>query len=83
MYAGCVSGAIQMDEYLGLIEQTGFCNIKIQKQKAIIIPNDILSNYMNQEQINSFNNGSTGIYSITVYAEKPKEASCEPDSGCC
>ena len=83
MYAGCVSGAIQMDEYLGLIEQSGFCNIKIQKQKAIIIPNDILSNYMNEEQINSFNQGSTGIYSITVYAEKPADSSCKPGSGCC
>src|SRR5665811_1420295 len=43
MYAGCVAGAIQKDEYLQLIEANGFKNITIQKDKAIIIPDDILS----------------------------------------
>lgn len=79
MYAGCVSGAIQKSEYLGLIEKNGFTNITIQKHKPIIIPNDILSKYLNAEQITEFGKTS-GIYSITVYAEK-KEACCAP--GCC
>ena len=79
MYAGCVSGAIQKSEYLGLIEKNGFTNITIQKNKPIIIPNDILSKYMSADQIAEFGK-SAGIYSITVYAEK-KAACCAP--GCC
>ncbi len=84
MYAGCVSGAIQKQVYLELIARNGFENIIIQKEKAIDIPNDILSQYLDAEEIIQFRNSNTGIYSITVYAEKPaieKENCCGP--GCC
>lgn len=82
MYAGCVSGAIQKEEYLGHIKNSGFQNITIQKQKSIILPDDILINYFSKEDIDAFRNSSVGIYSITVYAEKPKDC-CTPGSGCC
>lgn len=83
MYAGCVAGAIQKNVYMELIEANGFINIEIQKDKAITIPDDILSNYLSAEQITDFKNSGTGIRSITVYAEKPakKTACCDP--GCC
>ena len=76
MYAGCVAGAIQKNTYMQLIETNGFGNITIQKDKAIIIPDDILSNYLSAEQVAAFKNSGTGIRSITVYAEKPVERSC-------
>ncbi|MBC9934464.1 arsenite methyltransferase [Chitinophaga qingshengii] len=78
MYAGCVSGAIQKNEYLRLIQTNGFTNITIQKEKPIIIPDDILAGYLSAEEIK---NNPVGIYSITVYAEKPTTACCPP--GCC
>ncbi|SJZ68608.1 arsenite methyltransferase [Sediminibacterium ginsengisoli] len=82
MYAGCVSGAIQKEVYLELIKSNSFTNINIQKEKAIIIPDDILSKYLDNEKLAAFKNGDTGIFSITVYAEKgEKESCCEP--GCC
>ncbi len=51
MYAGCVSGAIQKEMYLELINTNGFKNIKVQKEKAIIIPDDILKNYLNESEM--------------------------------
>ena len=84
MYAGCVAGAIQKQVYLELIEANGFKNITVQKDKAIIIPDDILNNYLSAPQIEEFKNSGTGIRSITVYAEKPieeKAACCGPE--CC
>lgn len=99
MYAGCVAGAIQKEEYLQYIKDAGFENLKLQKEKTITIPDDILKKYLSQEEIAEFKKGETGIFSITVYAEKPGEkmqkpklkmvelqsqgACCEPDSGCC
>jgi ubiquinone/menaquinone biosynthesis C-methylase UbiE len=80
MYAGCVSGAIQKQVYLEMIDNNGFINVHVQKEKAIILPDDILSNYLSGEEINSFKKSGTGIYSITVYAEKPL-ACCGTD--CC
>ncbi|SDD01865.1 arsenite methyltransferase [Niabella drilacis] len=81
MYAGCVSGAIQKQEYLGLIHNSGFAGLTIQKEKSITIPDDILSAYLSPEAISRFRESNTGIYSITVYAEKPMQACCAP--GCC
>ncbi len=80
MYAGCVSGAIQKSEYLSIIEKAGFANISIQKEKQINLPDEILSNYLNADEIEKFRSGITGIFSITVYAEKG-EGCCAP--GCC
>lgn len=71
MYAGCVSGAIDIDAYLDIIAEAGFVNIKIQKSKPIQLPDEILASYMDEKEIESFRNSETGIYSITVYAEKP------------
>lgn len=70
MYAGCVSGAIQKEDYLKIISDAGFKNINIQKEKVITLPEDILDKYLNAEQINTYNNSGIGIFSITVYAEK-------------
>ncbi|MEO0331343.1 MAG: arsenite methyltransferase, partial [Bacteroidota bacterium] len=98
MYAGCVAGAIQKEEYLQFIVDQGFQNVKIQKEKPIDIPTDILSRYLSQGEAASFNHNRTGIFSITVYAEKPgtkaekpklklseiqSANACEPGSGCC
>jgi arsenite methyltransferase len=80
MYAGCVSGAIQKSEYLDIIKQTGFTNITLQKDRKIIIPDDILLQYISTEELEELKKSDLGIYSITVYAEKP---CCDPNSGCC
>ena len=80
MYAGCVSGAIPKDEYLSIIHQAGFVNISLLKEKKIIIPDDILLQFLNAEELDEMKKTDPGIYSITVYAEKP---CCEPGSGCC
>ena len=80
MYAGCVSGAIPKDEYLSIIHQAGFVNISLLKEKKIIIPEDILLQFLNAEELDEMKKTDPGIYSITVYAEKP---CCEPGSGCC
>jgi len=80
MYAGCVSGAIQKEEYLELIKTNGFTSITLQKEKPILLPDDILRNTLSESEIKDFKEGGTGIYSITVYAEKPKDC-CGTD--CC
>ena len=80
MYAGCVASAIQKDEYLNIIKNSGFKNITLQKEKPIIIPNDILKNYLNEHEIETYNSNKNIIFSITVYAEKLDEC-CGPT--CC
>ena len=78
MYAGCVSGALQKEKYMSIISEAGFKNVSIQKEKAIVIPDDILLNYVSREIIDEYKKSGKGIYSITVYGEKVKE-----EKSCC
>ncbi|OQA12067.1 MAG: Erythromycin 3''-O-methyltransferase [Bacteroidetes bacterium ADurb.Bin397] len=83
MYAGCVAGAIQKEEYLGLIKEFGFDNITLQKEKPIIIPDQILADYLTPDEIADYKKSAVGIYSITVYAEKSGCCKSEKGSSCC
>jgi len=71
LYAGCVSGAIQQEEYLKMIREAGFQNIQVQKAKPILIPDHILLEHLSEQGLQDFLASGTGIFSITVYAEKP------------
>jgi len=80
MYAGCVAGAIQKEEYLSIIKEAGFANITVQKEKRINLPDEVLRDYLSTNEIKDFHSGTSGIFSVTVYAEKPENC-CAP--GCC
>jgi len=70
MYVGCVAGALETEKYLGIIKKHEFENIIIHKQKKINVPSNYLSNYLNSEEIKDFEQGGTGIFSITVSGYK-------------
>ncbi len=96
MYAGCVAGAIQKDTYLKHIQDAGFKEISIQKEKTISLPDDILVKYLDSKEIEAFQKREHGIFSITVFGKKPDPAGkkkvniseiprtkCTTNSGCC
>ncbi len=70
MYAGCVSGAIEKQEYLEIIERLGFCQVEIRKEKPIVIPENILTRYLSKTGLKALNHSVTGVLSITVSAGK-------------
>jgi ubiquinone/menaquinone biosynthesis C-methylase UbiE len=70
LYAGCVSGALQMDDYLGIISEAGFADVDIKKSKEVTLPDEMLRKYLGEIELESFKNSGTGIFSITVTAEK-------------
>lgn len=63
LYAGCVSGASTIDEYLRFIRHSGFSDITIHKERKIQMPDGVLDEHDGHD--------SNGIYSITVSALKP------------
>jgi arsenite methyltransferase len=71
MYAGCISGAVQKEEYLRIIKEAGFVNIVVQKDRKIEIPNEILAKFLTIDQLREYKKSHVGIFSVTVYAEKP------------
>lgn len=72
MYAGCVSGAIGREQYLEIVRNSGFTKLSIQKEKRITLPDDMLLKYLDEDELETFKNSGTGIFSITLYAERPE-----------
>jgi ubiquinone/menaquinone biosynthesis C-methylase UbiE len=70
MYVGCIAGAVQQDEYLKIIEETGFRNVEIKKTKVIDLPDEVLINYLTEPELKQYRQSGLGIFSITVTADK-------------
>lgn len=94
LYAGCVAGAIKQEEYLKIIEDTGFGNIKVQKERVITIPDEIMLKFISQKDLDGLKEKGINLVSINVYADKPlgfeipvvnneSEKSCGCGDGCC
>lgn len=81
LYAGCVSGAIQEADYLHIAEEAGFTNLTLQKRREIVLPEAVLEKYLTSDEISAYRSQGRGIFSITLYAEKPGQplpkACCE------
>lgn len=80
MYAGCVSGAIQLEDYLRMLEEAGFEGVSVQKEKVVNLPSDILSRYLDSADREAYESGAFGVFSVTVYGQVP---ACIPGGGCC
>jgi ubiquinone/menaquinone biosynthesis C-methylase UbiE len=83
LYVGCVSGAIDKMDYLDTIYQAGFRNLKLQKEKVISLPDETIAQYLNEEQLKSYNESGARILSITVFGEKPDKSAVKVDRSCC
>jgi len=67
LYAGCVSGAIEKEEYLHIVEETGFEEIDIRKEREIHIPEEWLKAKFGE----SMSLGNAKVLSITLFGKKP------------
>lgn len=70
MYAGCIASAIQKEDYLGEIAKAAFANIKVERTKTVIIPDEVLNEHLDEETILKYKEGNVGIHSITVTGMK-------------
>jgi len=72
LYAGCISGALEKEEYLAAIEAAGFVEVRVQKERRIDVPQEIFERYLTREQLRDLLTSNVGIFSITVFAKKPR-----------
>lgn len=70
MYAACISGALQKEEYLNVIKDSGFRNVSILKEKTIDIADEVMLNIISEDELREHNNSVTKILSITVSGVK-------------
>mgnify|MGYP001595757963 FL=1 len=70
LYAGCVSGAIEEEEYLQIIKNAEFKNVEIKKSKKVELPEEVLKLYLSEEGLKDYYENLKGIVSITVVGYK-------------
>ncbi|CAD8145116.1 unnamed protein product [Paramecium octaurelia] len=70
LHIGGVSGALRKDIYLKTLEDLGFIDIQIKKEKVIDFPDELMLKYVSQEELNEFQNSGTKILSATIFARK-------------
>ncbi|MFH1051310.1 MAG: arsenite methyltransferase [bacterium] len=69
-YTGCVTGAEQIADYLSIIKEAGLSKIDIHKKNEVILPEELLNDYLEAHEIESYINSGTAIYSITISGVK-------------
>jgi arsenite methyltransferase len=70
MYAGCVAGALQQEDYIGKIKEAGFTDVELKKSKIIDLPLDTLKKYLPEKEAMAYKSGEKGIFSITIVGNK-------------
>ncbi|CAK81317.1 unnamed protein product (macronuclear) [Paramecium tetraurelia] len=70
LHVGCVSGALRKDIQLKILEELGFIDIQIKKEKVIDFPDELMLKYVSQEELKEFQNSGIKIISATIYAKK-------------
>jgi SAM-dependent methyltransferase len=67
-YAGCVSGAIPKEDYLMLIRDTGFSQVKVAAERRIQIPAELVAKSLTAEQRDQAVKSDLHVMSVTVTA---------------
>src|SRR5690606_34373022 len=48
LYVGCISGAGRKSEYMNLLVESGFENVRIVKERPIILPDELLAEHLDE-----------------------------------
>ncbi len=70
LYVGCISGAIQKEEYIKIIKEAGFKNVEIKRTKPNNIPDDIIDKHLNVDEKKKLYESGFAVQSITVVGYK-------------
>lgn len=73
MYAGCVAGASQRDDYLRIIQEAGLATPEIKQERQIVLTDDLLAAYLASDEIQQYRQSGHKLLSLTVFAQKPEE----------
>lgn len=70
MYSACVSGALDKNDYLNVIKNTGFVEIELVKEHEITLPDDLLLQFIDNKELIKYKEKQSAILSITIKGKK-------------
>lgn len=71
LYAGCVSGAILKSDYLSIIQNSGFTDVKVFSETNKTFSKDVLKQFLTEEEFSKVEVEEISVLSITVTGRKP------------
>lgn len=70
-YAGCVAGAIPRDDYLDIIREAGFADVRVVTERRIHVPAELIQRQLTPAQQREAERSDLHVLSVTVTAAKP------------
>lgn len=70
LYAGCVSGALQKEDYLQIVREAGFEDAEVRDERVNDLPDEYFVQYVSRETLQQYRANGAGIFSITVVGSK-------------
>lgn len=70
LYAGCIAGAVPKNDYLETIKKTGFADIRMEAERIIDIPDEVLLSNADADTLRAFKESGSRLLSITVNAQR-------------
>jgi arsenite methyltransferase len=80
LYVGCVAGAMPEPDYLAVIREAGFGELRIVERKSIPLPVEVLREHLSDAEVAAFEASGVELLSVSVLGVKPA-ACCGAD--CC
>jgi arsenite methyltransferase len=71
MYVGCVAGAMPEPDYVAIIRDAGFEDVRIAERKRIALPDEVLREHLSGAEISAFRASGIELLSVTVLGVKP------------
>jgi ubiquinone/menaquinone biosynthesis C-methylase UbiE len=66
LYAGCVSGALQKEDYLQIVRDSGYSKVEIKEERANDVPDEYLLQHVSKKALDAYRDSGAGIFSLTV-----------------
>ena len=70
LYVGCVAGAMEREAYLGALQEAGFSDVKVVKDRVIDVPDAALEQILGPAEREALRQSGSAILSVTVYGVK-------------
>lgn len=66
LYVGCIAGALPKDDYLDVIRAAGFADVTVAQERRIELPDEMLREYLSEDDLAAFRASGAGVLSVTV-----------------
>jgi arsenite methyltransferase len=77
---GIRMAAMPETEYLAVIREAGFDDVRVAERKPVALPDEVLREHLSEAELSTFRESGVGLLSVTVLGTKPG-ACCGND--CC